>query len=305
MQLTQRANLLSLPFFLLLAFFFSLSLSFPVLSWRMRALQSTIEAAAKRILLALCPEGRLRAACLDAMTGSQMWRSLCAWDVAAALGCKGRLNRKHVLLWSVAVEFVHASSLIIDDLPLWDDARVRRGRPALHIKYGVRTAHMAATVLMAARDLALSGMRLRPEQNQALAQACALHVARAAHGQWRESAKAGAHADVAETQLETQLVRLDKTGSLFALACLGPAVLLGGDTARAESLGLALGAAYQCADDIRDVEEDREELADKDEGLRLKRSAIRAMQHAQQLAPGHGWPHVEHLLRSMLRSALP
>ena len=41
---------------------------------------------------------------------------------------------------AVAVEFVHAASLVLDDLPSMDDAARRRGEPALHRVYGVATA---------------------------------------------------------------------------------------------------------------------------------------------------------------------
>jgi geranylgeranyl diphosphate synthase type II len=37
---------------------------------------------------------------------------------------------------SCAVEFLHAASLIVDDLPAMEDADVRRGRPALHLAFG-------------------------------------------------------------------------------------------------------------------------------------------------------------------------
>jgi len=47
-----------------------------------------------------------------------------------------------------AVEMVHAASLIIDDLPLMDDATVRRGQPANHIVFGEDTALLAAMALL-------------------------------------------------------------------------------------------------------------------------------------------------------------
>ena len=37
---------------------------------------------------------------------------------------------------AAAMELVHTSSLILDDLPAMDDAALRRGRPAHHLEFG-------------------------------------------------------------------------------------------------------------------------------------------------------------------------
>ncbi len=47
-----------------------------------------------------------------------------------------------------AVEFLHTSSLIFDDLPCMDDADLRRGRTALHLKFGEDVATLAALALL-------------------------------------------------------------------------------------------------------------------------------------------------------------
>src|SRR5437588_7451323 len=49
---------------------------------------------------------------------------------------------------AVAVELVHSASLVLDDLPSMDDARRRRGRPALHVVHGVATSELAAVALL-------------------------------------------------------------------------------------------------------------------------------------------------------------
>ena len=50
---------------------------------------------------------------------------------------------------AVAVELVHAYSLIHDDLPAMDDDDVRRGRPTTHRKYGEAMAILAGDALQA------------------------------------------------------------------------------------------------------------------------------------------------------------
>lgn len=49
---------------------------------------------------------------------------------------------------AAAIEMVHASSLILDDLPAMDDTRTRRGRPANHVEFGEATAILAAVELL-------------------------------------------------------------------------------------------------------------------------------------------------------------
>lgn len=63
-----------------------------------------------------------------------------------------------------AIEMVHAASLILDDLPLMDDATLRRGQPANHIVFGEDTALLAAMALLNGAYAAMASVPgLRPE----------------------------------------------------------------------------------------------------------------------------------------------
>jgi geranylgeranyl diphosphate synthase type II len=57
-------------------------------------------------------------------------------------------SRAQALGVACAVEFLHTSSLILDDLPSMDDADVRRNRRALHLVYGEGVAVLAAVALL-------------------------------------------------------------------------------------------------------------------------------------------------------------
>src|SRR5258705_10786398 len=59
---------------------------------------------------------------------------------------KGR--RDDALPLACAVEMVHASSLILDDLPSMDNATLRRGKPTLHAVVGEANAILAAVGLL-------------------------------------------------------------------------------------------------------------------------------------------------------------
>src|SRR5688500_15208382 len=59
-------------------------------------------------------------------------RGILLISVGEAYGCRAE---KHVTA-AAAIEMIHASSLILDDLPSMDDALLRRGRPTLHREFG-------------------------------------------------------------------------------------------------------------------------------------------------------------------------
>lgn len=75
----------------------------------------------------------------------QRIRPILAIRVARAVGAEHRLT----ITAAAAVELVHAASLVVDDLPCMDDAEVRRGRPAVHRRFGEATAVLAAFALVA------------------------------------------------------------------------------------------------------------------------------------------------------------
>src|SRR3546814_15766188 len=50
---------------------------------------------------------------------------------------------------AVAVELIHAYSLVHDDLPAMDDDSLRRGRPTVHVAFDEATAILAGDALQA------------------------------------------------------------------------------------------------------------------------------------------------------------
>jgi geranylgeranyl pyrophosphate synthase len=131
----------------------------------------------------------------------------------------------------VAVELVHMATLVHDDLI--DGARLRRGRASAWAAHG-ETAARAGGDFLFARAFG----QLRDTRSQrVLADAC-LALARGEGLQRRQQHDP-------DTTVEAYLERCAlKTGKLFEAACL----LGGGDG----GFGLALGVAFQIADDILD-----------------------------------------------------
>jgi len=178
-----------------------------------------------------------------------------------------------------AVELVHCYSLVHDDLPAMDDDDTRRGRPTVHKAYDDATAILAGDSLLtlafdviAGPETHVSG-EVRASLVLALARASGLGGM--AGGQMLDLAAEGRFGDIAAGGLsEPQIRQLQamKTGALLA-ASVEIGALLGqastADRAALVAYGKALGAAFQVADDILDIEATPEQLGKataKDEG---------------------------------------
>ena len=147
----------------------------------------------------------------------------------------------------IAIELMHCASLVHDDLPCFDDADTRRGRPSVHRAYGEPLAVLAgdALIVLAYQTLAQAAatepLRLGPlvlTLGQAVGVPCGIVAGQA----W----ECEAAADLAQYQRE-------KTGALFAAATVMGAVSAGAEGEPWRHLGAALGEAFQIADDILDA----------------------------------------------------
>ena len=152
------------------------------------------------------------------------------------------------------MELVHASSLILDDLPSMDDAPLRRGRKANHLEFGEAIAILAAFGL-----LNLAYGTLARVYEPALASRVSALLADAIG---LDGLIGGQAADLLATEQQIDFEMLErihrgKTGALFSAAATAGALVAG---AQADAIGsLAayaknLGLAFQIIDDLLDVE---------------------------------------------------
>ncbi len=162
----------------------------------------------------------------------------------------------------MAVELIHAYSLVHDDMPCMDNDVLRRGKPTVHVRYGEAQAMLAGDAMQA-----LAFEVLTPQQGvEPLLQArlCALLARSAGHagmagGQAIDLASIGCPLD--EKSLSDMHRR--KTGALLqASVLMGAACGPAGAAAWAglSAYGAAIGLAFQVVDDILDVTQESQTL---------------------------------------------
>ncbi len=167
---------------------------------------------------------------------------------------------------AVAVEMVHAYSLIHDDLPAMDDDDLRRGRPTVHIQFDEATAILAGDALLAEAFSHLAEQVADPQL------ACeAIRTLGRASGPTR---LVGGQADDLAAESEStrkegdQLEHLEsihrrKTGALFGASIDIGAILGGGSKQQRKTLtryAQHLGLAFQVVDDLLDLTADADSL---------------------------------------------
>lgn len=158
-----------------------------------------------------------------------------------------------------AIEFLHAYSLIHDDLPAMDDDDMRRGRPSCHRQFDEATAILAGDALQA-----LAFEVLAHEDTHGDPAVRVQLVSELAHAAGAQGMVGGQMLDMlAESQggdmsigAITRLQRL-KTGALISFSCTAGAILgKASDPLRLSLSAYAhdLGLAFQIADDLLDIE---------------------------------------------------
>jgi len=205
------------------------------------------------------PQTLMQAMRYSSLDGGKRIRALLTYASANLLG----LAPEKVDAAAVAIECIHAYSLIHDDLPAMDDDDLRRGKPSCHIAFDQATAILAGDALQAKAFEVLSHIDGDRSTDQALAQINILAKASGAQGM-----VGGQAIDLAATGKQLDLDQLKqmhgmKTGALIDASVAMASCLLPENSVVNESLSTfsaCLGLAFQIKDDILDVEGDSESL---------------------------------------------
>ena len=233
---------------------------------RLTATATGTEALLERLLdgAALPGETARPGRLLDAMRhgalgGGKRLRPFLVVESAALFG----VARAGALLAGCGLELLHCYSLVHDDLPAMDDDDLRRGKPSTHKAFDEATAILAGDALQT-RAFEVLG---EPDTHSDPAARAELVVA-LAHAAGARGMAGGQMIDMlAEGQTldgpaVTRLQAL-KTGRLIQYSAEAGAILGRASTHQRHLLaayGRDIGAAFQIADDLLDIESTAEEM---------------------------------------------
>lgn len=157
-----------------------------------------------------------------------------------------------------AIELLHCASLVHDDLPCFDDAAVRRGRPSVHAAHGEELAVLAGDGLIVLAFEVIARAEINPVLVPKLIRCIASGVG--ANG-----GLVAGQAWESERTVGLRTYHKAKTGALFEAGARAGALLGSANRPTREvdawsAFGLKLGEAYQVADDLRDTLDDEVSL---------------------------------------------
>ncbi len=192
------------------------------------------------------------------LNGGKRLRPLLVYATGQALGA----NLNHCDRPAMAVELIHAYSLVHDDLPAMDDDDLRRGRPTCH------KAFDEATAILVGDALQTLAFEVLADEQQPAALAMVKTLAQASGTQGMVAGQ------MLDLQGEGKQLGLDdlqrlhshKTGALIRAAVRMGALAAG---AKAEAFNTldayatALGLAFQVQDDLLDIQGDEATLGKK------------------------------------------
>jgi farnesyl diphosphate synthase len=216
-----------------------------------RERQEDVEHALERWVSDESPAGLGTAMRYAVLDGGKRLRPLLV--LAASDAVSG--DRPSALRAAVAVELIHAYSLVHDDMPCMDNDVLRRGKPTVHVKYGEAQAMLAGDAMQAlAFEVLTPDAGMSPQLMSTLVRLLARASGHAgmAGGQAIDLASVGRRLD--EATLRDMHRR--KTGVLLQASVMMGAACGSADATALAALseyGSAIGLAFQVVDDVLDV----------------------------------------------------
>ncbi len=175
-------------------------------------------------------------------------RALLPMALSSDLGGEEAIFHSPALRPGIALEMLHAASLIHDDLPALDNDDMRRGRPSCHRQFNEATAILTGDYLVGRAFTVVTEGRLSPMRQSRLLGT----LARA----WSDLC-VGQQVDIDRPTGPNEIHRLMelKTGALFGAAAACGAICADSDdelTNRLYVWGMKVGVLFQRLDDLAD-----------------------------------------------------
>ena len=211
-------------------------------------LNARIEAAVDRALARATrakPPGRLASALHHAVKpGGARIRPTISLSVSLACG-DDRPGLSDAA--AASIEMIHCASLVHDDMPCFDDADIRRGKPSVHVAFDEPIALLTGdSLIVLGFDLLAEAGAVDPARALRLTSELARYTGMPhgiCAGQGWES----------EAEIDLATYHRAKTGALFTAATRMGAAAAGQDPEQWTELGARIGEAFQVADDLLDV----------------------------------------------------
>lgn len=193
-------------------------------------------------------------------TGGKRLRPILCAEAFRACGGEGPIYDL-----AISLEWIHAYSLMHDDLPCMDNAPLRRGLPTPHVRFGVEPALLGGAVLVpaAVRQLRFGALGLGLAGDQIVLLARILCGAAGGAGMVGGQALDLDGEGRALDRDDLDVLHRGKTGALLQGALLLGAQAAGASPAQVDALaayGADLGLAFQIADDVLDATSTEEAL---------------------------------------------
>ena len=158
---------------------------------------------------------------------------------------------------AIAIECLHAYSLVHDDLPCMDDDELRRGKPTVHVKWDEATATLTGDALQA---LAFELIASLPNTDAIKIVELLKKLAKASGMQGMVLGQAqDIQAEKSEVNLninDITSLQQNKTGALIEWSAISGAILSNHDDRKLLNYAKFIGLAFQIQDDILDIEGD-------------------------------------------------
>ena len=158
---------------------------------------------------------------------------------------------------AIAIECLHAYSLVHDDLPCMDDDELRRGKPTVHVKWDEATATLTGDALQA---LAFELIASLPHTDAIRTLELLKKLAKASGMQGMVLGQAqDIQAEKSEVNLninDITSLQQNKTGALIEWSAISGAILSNHDDRKLLDYAKSIGLAFQIQDDILDIEGD-------------------------------------------------
>ena len=186
------------------------------------------------------------------LNGGKRIRPILSYATAELLGH----DFDHVDYIGIAIELVHAYSLVHDDLPAMDDDSLRRGKPTCHIQYGEAQAILAGDALQALAFELIVTPNLHADAAKQLQIAQELCRASGLAGMVAGQSQDLLSEDKAISLKELESIHRKKTGALLEASVRLPAIACDADQKTLQQLtdfASNLGLCFQVRDDILDI----------------------------------------------------